>query len=238
MSFRKYIDREKTVVYNKLRNVFCWKENKMGKFFGNKNGNVQFSQRALLEGRYNGARHNLILVVVLSVINLVMLLLNSDTYFLFSAYLPLLSVGIGMELCGKYPKEYYEEYYSEYETLEFFGNEVFIASIVIAVLIIALYLVCWIMAKNQKSVWLIIALALFSVDTVVMLLWNGISSDMIVDIVIHALVIYYLIMGIVVAGKIKKLPPEEAMTIEGEFSVETEEKVKELPEDDVEGKEE
>ncbi len=190
----------------------------MANLFGNRQQTGQISERALLENKYNVSRHNLLLVVVFSVINLIMTLLDSGVYFLFSAFLPLLSVTFGMELCGKYSPEFYEEYYGGYEELEFIGDGFFYATIAIAVIMIALYLVCWFMSKNQKSGWMIVSLVLFAIDTAVMLLWNGLSVDMIIDIIFHALIIYYLIVGISTSAKLKKLPPEEQQPIEGEFA--------------------
>lgn len=194
----------------------------MANLFGNRQQNGQISERALLESKYNISRHNLLLVVVFSVINLIMTLLDSGVYFLFSAFLPLFSVSLGMELCGKYSPEYYNEVYGEYETLEFSGDGFFYATIAIAVVMIALYLICWFMSKNQKSAWLIVALVLFAIDTAVMLLLSGISVDMIVDILFHAWVVYYLIIGITSASKLKKLSPEEQQPLEGEFAPATE----------------
>lgn len=190
----------------------------MANLFKNRQPNTQLSQRAILENKYNAARANLLLVVMFSTINLVLTLLDSGMYFLFSTFLPLFSVALGMELCGKYSPEYYMEVYGDYEGLEFFGDSVFIATIAVAVVMIALYAVCWFMSKNQKSGWIVTALVLFAVDTVTMFILGGISVDSLLDILFHALVLYYLISGVSVASKLKKLPPEEEQPLEGEFA--------------------
>jgi hypothetical protein len=45
-----------------------------------------------LETKYNSSIANLLLVVVFSAVNIVLLLVNANTYFLFSAFLPYFAV--------------------------------------------------------------------------------------------------------------------------------------------------
>ena len=65
------------------------------------------------------------------------------------------------------------------------------------------------MSKKNNVGWLVAALVLFAIDTVSMFLFMGIDVSMILDIVFHAWVIYYLIAGIVAHKKLKELPLEE-----------------------------
>ena len=116
-----------------------------------------------------------------------------------------------MYLCGKYPAEYYGEDMSEFV---FFDNSLFIVAIVISVVIIGLYLLAWFMSKNHKVGWLIFALVFFSLDTIMLLSWYVIDFSMILDILFHAWVLYYLISGISAHYKWLKLPDEETETVE------------------------
>lgn len=59
--------------------------------------------------------------------------------------------------------------------------------------------------------WLIVALVLFALDTLMMLL-GGIGLDSIVDILFHGWVIISLSMGISAHFKLKKLPEEPVST--------------------------
>ena len=176
----------------------------MANIFSNKN-TQQLSQRELLTNKYMGARHNILLVVIFTLINIVLMLANSNTYFLFSASIPYYLVDLGMFLCGKYPQEYYV---GMGET-EFFANSFLVVMIVIAAVILALYLLSWILSKKPRVGWMIFALVLFVLDTLFMLLIMGITADMIVDIVFHAWVVISLTNGIVSYFKLKKLPVEE-----------------------------
>ena len=81
----------------------------MANFFGQKQSATPMSPRAALEAKYHASRGNLLLVVVFTLINLVLLLTNSYTYFLFSASLPYVIVDFGMFYCGKYPAELYAD---------------------------------------------------------------------------------------------------------------------------------
>ena len=69
----------------------------------------QLSQREQLTNKYMGARHNLLLVVIFTAVNIGLLVAQSNSYFLFSASIPYYLVDLGMYLCGKYPMEYYAD---------------------------------------------------------------------------------------------------------------------------------
>lgn len=167
------------------------------------------SWRQVYEGQYNSARHNLLLVVLFTVINLILLVTNSNTYFLFSAYIPYFLGDMGMYLCGKYPAEYYGGQMADYQ---FAGNGVFAIIIGLAVVMIALYLLCWVFSNKQRVGWEIAALVFFVVDTVALFLLAGFSVDLILDYVFHVWVIVILSRGVYAYYKLKKMPEEEIET--------------------------
>lgn len=176
----------------------------MAKLFGNDNTR-QLSQAEVLAGRYKTARHNLLLIVVFTLINIFLLVTNSNSYFLFSASIPYYLVDLGMFLCGKYPAEYY----ADIGGIDPLSNTFFLVTLVIAAVILVLYLLSWIFAKKPRVGWMIFALVFFVIDTLGMLWWAGISSDMIFDVVFHGWVIVSLSRGIAAYFKFKKLPVEE-----------------------------
>jgi hypothetical protein len=177
----------------------------MGLFNKNQNQQAQpFSQRQQLERRYASARMNLLWVVLFTAINIVLLVSNSYTYFLFSAFIPYAIVDYGMIVCGKYPADFYGDL-SQYQ---FFDSTVLVVLIAVAAVICVLYLLCWIFSKKRRVAWLIVGLVFFALDTVFMLL-GGISADRILDIVFHGWVIISLTGGIIAHSKLKKLPAEE-----------------------------
>ena len=168
------------------------------------------NERQQLVNSFNTARSNLLLLVIFSAINLLMLATNSGTYFLFSASVPYLLTDLGMFFCGMYPDEFYEGL----EGMFFFNEAFFVIMLVISILILAVYLLCWLLSKKNKVGWLIAALAMFGIDTLVMFGYYGFSADMIIDIVFHVWVIVILVMGIKAHYQLKKLPEE---VIEAEF---------------------
>jgi len=180
-----------------------------------KNRNVQtLSPRQIYEQKYNTSRMNLLLVVIFTAINIILLATNSDMYFLFSAFIPLYITDLGNFLCGRYPADVYVE--AGVEGMEFFNDSVFIIMVIISVIITLLYLLAWFMSSKNRSGWLIFSLALFGLDTIGMLLLGVIALDSILDILFHAWIIYYLILGIYAHSKLKNLPiEEEPIAVEG-----------------------
>ena len=184
-----------------------------------KNRNVQaLSPRQKYEQKYNTSRLNLLLVVVFTLINVLLLATNSNMYFLFSAFIPLYITDLGMFLCGRYPEEFYAE--AELSGMEFLGGSFFVVTVIISVVIALLYLLAWFMSSKKRVGWIIFALVLFGIDTVGMFLLGGFAIDSILDILFHAWILYYLILGVYAHGKLKNLPPEEEpIVFESEGSV-------------------
>lgn len=149
---------------------------------------VQANDRTRLTQRFSAARIDLLLVIALTILNVVMLFSGSETMMLFSASLPY----YGLIFAAVY--------------------DVMTVGVAIAVGCLALYFLCWLLSK-KNPVWLIVATALFVVDTL-FLVWLYVSLDEVlsgtVDLIIHALVLYYLISGYVAANKLKGLPEETA----------------------------
>ena len=86
------------------------------------------------------ARSNLLVVIGFTLINVVLQLIGSDTYFLFSATTPML---LAME-----------------------GGAV---GAVLALLCIGLYVLCWAMSKKRPG-WIVAALVFFILDSLLLLL--------------------------------------------------------------------
>ncbi len=177
----------------------------MGLFNKNQSAAMQVSERQLLENKYLSARGNILLVVVFTVINIILLVTNSSTYFLFSAYIPFALVDLGMFFCGMYPTEFYDDILAE---MQFLPKEVFWVTLAIAIVILVFYVICWVFSKKFKAGWLITALVFFSIDTLALFLINGFVIDSVIDYLIHAWVIFSFANGLVAHSKLKKLPDE------------------------------
>lgn len=181
----------------------------MGKTYDNVNGTNLLSEREKLQTKFNNARANLLAAVAFTVINIVLLFVDASSYFLFSIFVPYFITLMAMMVTGKLPAEFYTEEWAGYEFLD---GSVFGVVLVIAIVIIGLYLLSWFLSKKNKVGWLVFALVIFCIDTLLMLFLQGMSES-IMDIVFHVWVIVSLTSGIIAYNKLKKLPEEEIVEI-------------------------
>lgn len=173
----------------------------------NTNTTSQINERALLERKFESARFNILLVIVMTLVNVLLLVLNANRYFIFSAYIPFVLADLGMYFCGLYPKEIYT---GEMAGVEFLPKTFLVILLAIVAVIMALYFLSWLLSKKQKKGWLVFALIFFTLDTLAMFGLNGFVADSIIDYAIHIWVIVSLVSGISALSKLKKLPVEEA----------------------------
>lgn len=180
----------------------------MGKLFGNSQANMMLTQEQMLERKYNTARSNLLLAIAFTVINIILLFINSTTYFLFSLFMPYYLALEGFALTGKLPPEFYGE---DLATLEFLDSSFLVVTLVVAAVILLFYLACWFFSNRRRVGWLIVALVVFCLDTILLLVIGGIGANSIFDIVFHVWVVVSLISGISAHNQLKKLPVEEVI---------------------------
>ena len=164
----------------------------------------QLNPRSLYLSKYNSSRYSLLMMLAFTAVNIIIAICGDLTYFLFSATIPYTLVIEGVYLTGGLADEYYADLPVGYE---FFDKSLLIVMVVIAAVIIGVYLLCFFMSSKKRVGWLIAATVIFSLDTLFLLGYYGFSSF--VDIIMHGLMIYYLINGIVNGFKLKKLPEED-----------------------------
>ena len=178
----------------------------MGLLSKKQGASTQLTQQQVLENAVKSSRNNILIVLAFTIINIVLMLTKSNTYFLFSAYIPFLLVDYGMVFGGMYPPEFYGEYITE---IEFLGKGYFGGMLALAVVVLALYGLCWLLAQKKPKTWLMFALILVAIDTVLLVWMAGISADLILDYVFHGWIIVSLITGLSAVKKLKELPAEE-----------------------------
>ena len=145
-----------------------------------------------LHKKVAGARSSLLLVLIFTVVNLVMLLLDSGTYFLFSASVPYYLTAFGMGM----------DYGTGYSGIGPFAT----VGLVISAVVLVWYLLCWLLSKKRPG-WLVVALVSFVLDTLALLGFSlafEMMADNIMDFVFHAWVIAGLAQAISANGKLKK----------------------------------
>lgn len=152
--------------------------------------------RMVAQKKYSVARGNLLLMIGLTAINVILAAVGSDYMMLFSATVPYFTAVIG--------------------TISEFGLPL-VACIVTAFVMLAVYFVCWLLSKKYYG-WMIAALVLFSLDTLVLVLLYLLAMEVsgILDAAIHIWVLYYLIVGVSNGAKLKNLPEDELVSNEAE----------------------
>ncbi len=190
----------------------------MGLF--NKNAYAEMSERQALETKYNSSRANLLIVAAFTLINVILAVTSSGTYFLFSAFIPYFLTDYGMF----YTLSYDPDVYVNLGVMPIEVADISLLYILLAItaVIIAFYIISYFASKNSnKAGWLIAALVLFIIDTAVMVyLCSSDLASIILDIVFHAWVIFSLVNGVIAARKLKALPEEEPVEATAEVITE------------------
>ena len=169
--------------------------------------------RQLTELKYKRSRYNLLLVTIVSVINLFSLSL-SQTYFLFSAQIPSFFVELFM--------------YTEEGGIAPFAD--LIIPIVLGVILTIPYLLCFFFSKKRPG-WMVAALVFFVFDCIFLVTMYYLS-DVIIDLLFHAWVLFYLVTGVINGYKLKKMPEDEPLPEFGEVVAEGEAVDSEATEDE------
>ena len=181
--------------------------------FKNNPAAVATTPRQLTELKYKRSRYNLLLVTIVSVINLFSLSL-SQTYFLFSAQIPSFFVELFM--------------YTEEGGIAPFAD--LIIPIVLGVILTIPYLLCFFFSKKRPG-WMVAALVFFVFDCIFLVTMYYLS-DVIIDLLFHAWVLFYLVTGVINGYKLKKMPEDEPLPEFGEVVAEGEAVDSEAAEDE------
>ena len=165
----------------------------------------QTSRENLMRQAASG-RSSLLLVLIFSVVNIIMVLLDTDTYFLFSASVPYYLTMLGKGMDNGFVNGSWDV-----------NGTYTITALVISAVILAVFLLCWIFSK-KRSGWLTAAAVLFVLDTLALAVFTFSLYDSpvgnIMDFIFHIWVIASLIHGAVASKKLKKLPAEETAKIQ------------------------
>ena len=129
---------------------------------------------------YDHSRSNLLIAILFTILNIALIFLETDTMFLFSATIPYYFALAGW---------YFES----------------IIELVIGIVMIAVLLVFWIISKKHR-IGLIISFIYFIIDTIFMLWLYDFQFDasMIIDLLFHVWIMFYLVSGIMYKGNQKE----------------------------------
>ena len=128
-------------------------------------------------GKYNNSRLSILLLFIFSVIN-IFSISTLGTYFLFSAYLPQVLI-----------------------SLAYLDPSLTPVMVILSIIYILPYLLCYIFSK-KKAGWMVAALVLFSVDSLIFLIYffaylAAGDLSFIIDLIFRIYVLASLIIGVV-----------------------------------------
>ena len=129
---------------------------------------------------YDHSRSNLLIAILFTILNIALIFLETDTMFLFSTTIPYYFALAGW---------YFES----------------IIELVIGIVMIAVLLVFWIISKKHR-IGLILSFIYFIIDTIFMLWLYDFQFDasMIIDLLFHVWIMFYLVSGIMYKGNQKE----------------------------------
>lgn len=165
--------------------------------FLNKNMNAMTPKERYTQ-LFNTARYNILIICAFTVLNAIMCIAGSNTYFLFSAALP---------------------YYLVYSGVALANSAILTIAIVFLIVSMGAYVACFLLGKKHVG-WMIAALVMFAIDTV-FFIYNFLlliatdttgAASSIIDLVFHAWALYYFIAGVVYFFKMKNEPEAEPET--------------------------
>ena len=170
-------------------------------------GNLQQEKSSAeqLNRQIAGGRYALLLIFLLTIVNLVLLLVDADRYFLFSASLPYYLTLVGMGLDNNFTPLRWDV----------IGTYT-LTALVISAVILLLYLLCLILSTKRLG-WLAGALVLFVLDSVALVVFTFALYENpavnLMDGFLHLWAIVELFQAVRANRKLKQLPPEGAVDI-------------------------
>lgn len=165
----------------------------------NYNGQEKHSRENLTR-KITAGQYALMLIFLFTILNLVLLLLNTDRYFLFSASLPYYLTLVGMGLDNNFSSLGWDQ----------IGTHT-VTALVISAVILLLYFLCLVLSSKRPG-WLVGALVLFLVDTAALAVFSFVLYENpaanLMDGFLHLWAIIELFQAVLANRKLKKLPPE------------------------------
>lgn len=157
-----------------------------------------------LLSKAKSGRHSLLLIVIFTIINLVMILVDSGTYFLFSASVPY------------YVTLLLKAIENGFSDGAWVNGPATIGALVFSFVVLTVYFLCWLLSDKHRG-WLTAALVLFIIDTIAMMVFTQLLYDNpmsnIIDLVFHVWAITELFQATRARRKLQNMPSPETEAI-------------------------
>jgi hypothetical protein len=155
------------------------------------------NERLKFQRQINLARSNLLAMTILTIVNIAAYFFGGNFSFPFSAFFPYAAIVFG-----------------DIFAVEFADPMIFYWGIIFATIILLLFFVGYFLSKKRHG-WLIVVTVLYIIDLLFMtfIYFPDFDFSALLDYAFHFWVLYYLVVGAIAVGKIKKLPEEPALDI-------------------------
>lgn len=140
------------------------------------NNSFAIKEYIKLQKQYNTARLLIAISGIFSLVNLALLIFNSDAYFFVSLQIP-------------YQLTFLSAYYMDHYT-----------AISISLIYILFFLLCYFMSNNNK-IWFYIGCTIYAADFFAYLNVSKFGTIATLDLIFHVIVLYFLIMGVLASKK-------------------------------------
>lgn len=158
------------------------------------------SNRSSLAGWIRLGRWTLLMIAAFSTVNCVLLLTGTSTYFLFSAMLPL-----NLVMNGCYHTDWFSGAKGDPYPGWYFG-----LMVVIALLAVAVYAVCYLLSVKRPVIGLTAGLIWLALDTLTMPLFLGFALPVLREYLIHGLLLVLLALALIAQRRLDRLPSEDS----------------------------
>lgn len=156
-------------------------------------------QKRKLNSWYKMARNSILLVIGSTIFYISFFFDKADIYFFFSSSLPFYVSFYGKDS---------DVFDARFENIDFLAtseSRMLFITWVVFVVVICLYFLAWLYSKKEGYGWLVLAFALYLIDTITIICNAGFTKWMLIDYSCHALVLVLLARGIYAGIKLKKL---------------------------------
>lgn len=170
----------------------------------------------MLKNHYNLARSTLVYFVACGAVNLLALALSLDLPYFFSVFLATAIVAYTGISSGAISELKYFNITAAASEIDAY---VPVLAVIVAISLLAIYLILFFASAEGRSVWLKVAVALYTVDTVVLaiaLASGFINIEGLLDLAYHVAGISFLIYGIRTQSTLERIP-EGARKAEAEI---------------------
>ncbi len=166
---------------------------------------LDLTKRERVETWYRNARYFIMVSIVLTGLVTILTLTMGPHPFELTLVIPHALIVWGYLSSGRASADVYDAYAEEGFVFSVEDDSTLVFSVVAALFVLSLYLVCWYRSKDYRVGWVIAALVLMLIDAVAGIVLYGFFAS---GVLFHGGIITILIIGIRAHFRLKTMPPD------------------------------